>query len=152
VTDEEFKLTIRLAVGLGVPLVLSPFAVLGLRRLFGLFITEGVELFSTVLLENEDAKTLGSLMAKLNVAVMLLAWIILFTCHCLDVRHLVVMGIALAGVMGAILITVLTIKSNLPIEGRALWMVSLLAFTGGNLPIIVIVGVLLAVFSRILLG
>jgi hypothetical protein len=68
------------------------------------------------------------------------------------VRHFVVMGIALAGVAGAMLITVVTIKSNLPIEGRALWMVSLLAFTGGNLPIIVIVGVLLAVFSRILLG
>ncbi len=147
-TNQEI---IKLAVGLGVPLVLAPFAVLGLRRLFAIFITEGVELFSTVLLESDDAKTLGSLMAKLNVAVMLIAWMILFTCHCFDVTHLVVMGVALAGVMGAILITVATIKSNLPIEGRALWMVSLLTFTGGNLPIIVIVGVLLAVFSAILL-
>ncbi len=101
-------------------------------------------------LEGEDAKTLGSLMAKLNVAVMLLAWLILYTCHCLDVRHLVVMGIALAGVAGAILITAAAIKSNLPLEGRELWMVALLAFTGGNLPIIVTVGVLLAIFSRIL--
>ncbi len=148
-TREEI---IRLAVGLAVPTLLAPFAVLGLRRLFALFITEGVELFSTVTMEGEDAKTLGSLMAKLNVAVMLLAWLILYTCHCLDVRHLVVMGIALAGVAGAILITAAAIKSNLPLEGRELWMVALLAFTGGNLPIIVILGVLLAIFSRILLG
>ncbi len=152
-TDEEIKLTIKLAVGLGVPLVLAPFAaVLGLRRLFAIFITEGVDLFSTVLLEGEDAKTLGALLAKHNVIVMLFAWWIVFTCHTFDVGHLVVMGLALAGVAGAFLITVATIKSNLPIEGRALWMVSLLAFTGGNLPIIVIVGVLLAISSRILLG
>ncbi len=108
-TREEI---IRLAVGLAVPTLLAPFAVLGLRRLFAIFITEGVELFSTVLLEGDDAKTLGSLMAKLNVAVMLLAWLILFTCHSLDVQHLVVMGIALAGVTGAILITVATRRSS----------------------------------------
>ncbi len=148
-TREEI---IRLAVGLAVPTLLAPFAVLGLRRLFAIFITEGVELFSTVTMEGEDAKTLGSLMAKLNVAVMLFAWWILFTCHSFDVPHLVVMGIALAGVTGAIMITAATIKSNLPLEGRELWMVALLAFTGGNLPIIVILGVLLAIFSRILLG
>ncbi len=149
VTREEI---IRLAVGLAVPMLLAPFAVLGLRRLFAIFITEGVELFSTVTLVGEDARTLGSLMAKLNVAVMLFAWLILWTCHCLDVQHLVVMGIGLAGLVGAIMITAVTIKSNLELEGRALWMVALLAFTGGNLPIIVVVGVLLAVFSRILLA
>ena len=146
-TREEI---IRLAVGLGVPTLLAPFAVLGLRRLFAIFLTEGVELFSTVTLEREDARTLGSLMAKLNIAVMLFAWLILYTCHCLDVRHFVVMGIGLAGVVGAIMITVAAIKSNLPLEGRDLWIVSLLVFTGGNLPIIVGVGVLLAIFSRLM--
>ncbi len=46
-TGEEI---IRLAVGLAVPLVLAPFAILGLRRLFTIFLTEGVELVSTVTL------------------------------------------------------------------------------------------------------
>jgi len=44
----------------------------------------------------------------------------------------------------------MTIKSNLEIEGRTLWMVTLLAFTGGNLPIIVVIGVLLALLPRII--
>ena len=51
---------------------------------------------------------------------------------------------------GAMLVTLMIIKANLEIYGRELWAVALLAFTGGNLPIIVIVGVMLAILPRIL--
>ncbi len=142
--------TIRLAVGLAIPVLLSPLAVLGLRRLFSVFLLEGVELFSTLPLEVEDARNLGSLMAKLNVIVLLFAWLILYTCEYFDQNAWIVTGIGLSGLAGAMLITVMTVKSNIEIEGRTLWAVSLLAFTGGNLPIIVITGVLLAVLPRIL--
>ena len=141
---------IKLAVGLVVPLLLAPFAVLGLRRLFAIFLTEGVELFSTLTLMSDDARTLGTLMAKLNVIVMLSAWMILYTCDCFGLSYLLVTGIGLAGLAGAMIITAMTIKSNLEIEGKTLWMVTLLAFTGGNLPIIVTIGVLLALLPRIL--
>lgn len=141
---------IKLAVGLVVPLLLAPFAVLGLRRLFAIFLTEGVELFSTLTLLSDDARTLGSLMAKLNVIVMLSAWMILYTCDFFGLSYLLVTGIGLAGLAGAMIITAMTIKSNLEIEGKTLWMVTLLAFTGGNLPIIVTIGVLLALLPRIL--
>ena len=141
---------IKLAVGLVVPLLLAPFAVLGLRRLFAIFLTEGVELFSTLTLLRDDARTLGSLMAKLNVIVMLSAWMILYTCDFFGLSYLLVTGIGLAGLAGAMIITAMTIKSNLEIEGKTLWMVTLLAFTGGNLPIIVTIGVLLALLPRIL--
>ena len=67
-----------------------------------------------------------------------------------DLNYLLVTGIGLAGLAGAMLITAMTIKSNLEIEGRTLWMVTLLAFTGGNLPIIVVIGVLLALLPRIM--
>ncbi len=141
---------ITLAVGLAVPVLLAPVAILGLRRLFAIFLTEGVELFSTLTLTSDDARTLGSLMAKFNVIVMLSAWLILYTCSCFEVDSLLVTGIGLAGLAGAMFITAMTIKSNLEIEGKALWMVTLLAFTGGNLPIIVTIGVLLALLPRIL--
>jgi len=147
VTQEQI---ITLAVGLAVPLLLAPLAVLGLRRLFAIFLTEGVELFSSLTLSSSDARTLGSLLAKLNVIVMLFAWMILYTCHCFQQDLLLVTGIGLAGLAGAMLITAMTIKSNLEITGRTLWMVTLLAFTGGNLPIIVTIGVLLALLPRIL--
>ncbi len=141
---------IKLAVGLAIPIILAPFAVLGLRRLFALFLTEGIEIFSSLTLASDDAQTLGALMAKLNVIVMLSAWLILYTCSCFDLNYLLVTGIGLAGLAGAMIITAMTIKSNLEIEGRTLWMVTLLAFTGGNLPIIVIIGVLLALLPRIM--
>ena len=141
---------IKLAVGLAIPILLAPFAVLGLRRLFALFLTEGIEIFSSLTLVSDDARTLGALMAKLNVIVMLSAWLILYTCSCFDLNYLLVTGIGLAGLAGAMIITSMTIKSNLDIEGRTLWMVTLLAFTGGNLPIIVIIGVLLALLPRIM--
>ncbi len=142
--------TIRLAVGLAIPVLLSPLAVLGLRRLFSVFLLEGVELFSTLPLDAGDARTLGSMMAKLNVIVLLFAWLILYTCECFDQSLWIVTGIGLGGLAGAMLVTLMIIKANLEIYGRELWAVALLAFTGGNLPIIVIVGVLLAILPRIL--
>ena len=144
------EFTKRLAVGLAIPLLLSPLAVLGLRKLFSIFLLEGVELFSTLPLDGPDARNLGALMAKLNVVVLLFAWMILYTCECYDQALWLVTGIGLAGLAGAMLITTMVIKSNLEITGRELWAVSLLAFTGGNLPIIVITGVLLAILPRIL--
>ena len=141
---------IRLAVGLAVPVLVAPFAVLGQRKLFAIFLSEGIELFSTWTLDGEDARTLGTLMAKLNVVVLLLAWLILYTCECFDQDVWIVTGIGLGGLAGAMLITLMTVKSNLEIEGRTLWAVSLLAFAGGNLPLIVLTGVLLAILPRIL--
>jgi hypothetical protein len=141
---------IELSLGLAIPVLLAPFVILGLRRLFAIFLTQGIELFSPLTLGDEDIQTLGSLMAKLNVIVMLFAWLILFTCEHFDVHFYLVTGIGLAGLAGALLITVMVVKSNLELEGLPLWMVALLAFTGGNLPIIVIAGVLLAVLPKIL--
>ena len=47
---------IRLAVGLAIPILLAPFAIMGLRKLFAIFLAEGIELFSTQSLGGEDAK------------------------------------------------------------------------------------------------
>ena len=142
--------TIRLIVGLAIPVLLAPLAVLGLRKLFSVFLLEGVELFSTLPLDAGDARTLGSMMAKLNVIVLLFAWLILYTCECFDQSLWIVTGIGLGGLAGAMLVTLMVVKANLDIYGRELWSVALLSFAGGNLPIIVIVGVLLAILPRIL--
>ncbi len=145
-----FDEMIQLAIGLAVPVLLAPFAVMGLRKLFAIFLSEGLELFSTLTLGSDDARDLGSLLAKLNVVVLLLAWLILYTCQYFDQSAWIVTGIGLGGLAGAMLITLMTLKANLEIEGGPLLAVSLLTFTGGNLPVIVITGVSLAILPRIL--
>lgn len=135
------------AVGLGLPVIAAPLIVFALRYLFAVFLAEGAELFAKIQLARNDSMVLGSMMAKLNVAVLLATWLSLFTCIRFDQPIWICTGIALAGMFIAILLTLAIVRSNLDVAGRTLAIVSLMAFAGGNLPIIVIIGALL-VFAR----
>lgn len=135
------------AVGYAVPILAAPIAVVVLRRLFAVFLTEGTELFADFSLEPDDARAVGSLMAKFNVFVLLLAWLALFTCMCFNQPHYLLLGIALAGVLSAILISILIVRSNLKMQGGTMMMVGILSFAGGNLPIIVIVSGLMVLYN-----
>lgn len=138
---------IVLAVGLGVPLVFAPLVVLGLKHLFALFVAEGAELFANVNLTRSDSRTLGALLAKLNVVVLLLAWLALWTCRCLGQDPLVVTAIGLAGLLLAMIVTMMIVRVNLEVEGRPLLLVGLLTFAGGNLPLILLTAVMTAILS-----
>ena len=139
-TTPEIILT---TIGFALPVLLAPVAVLILRRLFALFLTEGTELFGDFSLDPEEAASVGALMAKFNVLVLLLAWLGVFTCMCFHQPHFLLLGIALTGVTSAIVISMMIVKSNLQMDSGALMMVGILAFAGGNLPIIVLVAILM---------
>ena len=122
----------------------APFVAIGLRYLFALFLTEATDLFTLLKLKRQDALVVGGLLARLNVVVALLIWLLLLTCKFFALPHMAQMGIALGGVVAAVLFSVLVVWSNLEIAGGRLWAVALLTFTGGNLPLIVFIGAVLA--------
>ncbi|MHC4769242.1 MAG: hypothetical protein ACYTEI_11085, partial [Planctomycetota bacterium] len=70
-----------MAAGLVLPVVGAPFVVIGQRRLFSIFFTEGVDVLGNIAVARKDALLAGALLAKLNVLVLLVAWLALFTCH-----------------------------------------------------------------------
>ncbi len=133
-----------MAVGSAGALAVAPLVAIGLRHLFALFLTEATELFTALNLKRQDALDVGGLLARLNVVVALLTWLLLLTCRFFALPHMAGMGIALAGVVAAVLFSVLVVWSNLEIGGSRLWAVALLTFTGGNLPLIVAIGAVLA--------
>ncbi len=136
------------SIGLGLPVLAAPPAVIGLRYLFALFLSEGVELFGNMTLAREDTLVLGTMMAKLNVAVLLMTWLALFTCDRFGLSPWLSMGIALTGMSAALLLTVGIVRTNLGVAGRTLAIVGMLAFAGGNLPIIIMVGSLLVLLPK----
>ncbi len=138
------RAVIEFAVGVVASIVVAPLVAIGLRHLFALFLTEATDLFTLLKLKRQDALDVGRLLARHNVVVALLTWLLLLTCRFFELPHLALMGIALAGLVTAVLFSVLVVWSNLEIAGSRLWAVALLAFTGGNLPLIVFIGAVLA--------
>lgn len=135
---------IAMAIGLGVPVLAAPFVVLAQRRLFSIFLLEGVELLGGTTIAKKDALALGSLLAKLDVLVLLVAWLALYTCQCLDQSMLLVSGIAILGVFAAVVVTTLIVHANIRrLDTRTVTMVGLIVFAGGNLPLIVVAAVLM---------
>ena len=128
-----------MAAGLVLPVVGAPFVVIGQRRLFSIFFTEGVDVLGNIAVARKDALLAGALLAKLNVLVLLVAWLALFTCRCFDQPVLLLATIALAGILAAITVTTLIIHTNVRrLNARTVIMVGLIVFTGGNLPLIVV--------------
>jgi len=136
---------ILMTVGLVLPVVGAPFVVMGQRRLFSIFFTEGVDILGNITMARKDALLAGALLAKLNVLVLLVAWLALFTCRCFHQPVLLLSSIALAGIMGAITVTTLIVHTNVRrLDAKTVVMVGLIVFTGGNLPLIVITAALMA--------
>ncbi|MHC4099985.1 MAG: hypothetical protein ACYS15_04615 [Planctomycetota bacterium] len=136
---------ILMAAGLVLPVIAAPLVVIAQRRLFALFYAEGVDVLGNIEMARNDALLLGALMAKLNVLVLLVAWLALFTCRCFDQPVLLLATIALAGILAAITVTTLIIHTNVRrLNARTVIMVGLIVFTGGNLPLIVVTAALMA--------
>jgi hypothetical protein len=136
---------IWMAAGLVLPVIAAPFVAVALRRLFAIFYAEGVDLLGNVTIARKDALALGALMAKLNVVVLLVAWLSLFTCHCFGQPTTLVAAVAVGGIAAAAVVTMLIVHANVRrLNGRTVIFVGLIVFTGGNLPLIVIAAALMA--------
>jgi hypothetical protein len=136
---------ILMAAGLVLPVIFAPLVVISQRRLFTIFFAEGVDVLGNITMARDDALLVGSLMAKLNVLVLLVAWLALFTCRCFDQPVLLLATIALAGILVAITVTTLIVHTNVRrLNAKIVILVGLIVFTGGNLPLIVITAALMA--------
>jgi hypothetical protein len=136
---------ILMAAGLVLPVISAPLVVIAQRRLFCIFFTEGVDLLGNIAVARKDALMAGALMAKLNVLVLLVAWLALFTCRCFDQPVLLLASIALSGILGAITVTTLLVHTNVRrLNANTVIIVGLIVFAGGNLPLIVVTATLMA--------
>lgn len=131
--------TITIVAGFAIPVVVAPLAVLCLRHLFSMFVREGAQLFGGIGLPGVYADSIGSRLAKINVAVLLATWIVVFTCGCYEVSPLIWGGVAVAGVLGGLVATTYLLRWNLGVRGWVSWRMGMLSFAGGNLPIFIIV-------------
>jgi hypothetical protein len=138
---------ILMAAGLVLPVIFAPLVVIAQRRLFSIFFTEGVDVLGNIAVARKDALLVGALMAKLNVLVLLVAWLALFTCRCFEQPVLLLASIALSGILAAITVTTLIVHTNVRrLNANTVIMVGLIVFTGGNLPLIVVTAALMALF------
>ncbi len=136
--------SIAMVVGYGGAVVAAPFAAWGLRHTFRFFLEEGAELFGGLVLGRADAVSVGLLMAKINVVLLLVAWLVLFTCQCFNQPDLLSALVGIVGLAAALMMTVFIVRLNIEVQGPQLWMVGLIAFAGGNLPIFIVVATAMA--------
>ena len=136
--------TITTVAGFAIPVVVAAPTAMGLRHLFSLFVREGAQLFGGIGLPGVYADSIGSRLAKINVAVLLATWIVVFTCVCYAVSPLIWGGVTVAGVLGGLVATTYLLRWNLGVRGWVSWRMGMLSFAGGNLPIFMIVVALLA--------
>ncbi len=104
---------IVMVVGYGVPVLAAPFAAWGLRHTFRFFLQEGAGLLGGLVLGRADAVSVGSLMAKINVVILLVAWLALFTCQCLDQPAVLNALVGIAGLAAALMMTVFIVRMNI---------------------------------------
>lgn len=136
--------TLAIVAGFAVPVVAAPPAAIWLRHLFSIFVREGAQLFGGLDLPGVYATSIGARLAKVNVAILLGTWIVIFTCVCQDVPFMILGGIAVVGVLGALIATTSLLRWNLGVKGWVAWRMGMLSFAGGNLPIFLIVAAILA--------
>ena len=63
--------TVAVAAGFAIPVVTAPLVVICLRHLFSVFVREGAQLFAGIGLPGVYADSIGSRLAKINVAILL---------------------------------------------------------------------------------
>ena len=136
---------IAMVAGYSGPVLVAPFAALGLRHTFRFFLQEGAELFGGLVLGRADVVSVASLMAKINVVTLLVGWLALFTCHCFLQSGMLVALVGIGGLAAAMMMTVFIVRLNIEVQGHTLWLVGLIAFAGGNLPVFIVVAMAMAV-------
>ncbi len=135
--------TLAIVAGFAIPVVAALPAAIYLRHLFSIFVREGGQLFGGLDLPGVYATSIGSRLAKVNVAILLGTWIVVFTCACQDVPFMILGGVAVAGVLGALIATTGLLRWNLGVKGWVSWRMGMLSFAGGNLPIFLLVAAIL---------
>ncbi|MHC5024812.1 MAG: hypothetical protein ACYTGG_13065 [Planctomycetota bacterium] len=129
-------MVIRLICLIG-PVVLAPLLVMAVRPTFSMFLREATEVFASVHLQKPLADGIARYLAIINVAILVAAWAGSFGCRWAEGPHLVSLAAAVGGVMLALGATILIVRSRVGIIGAPAYLIGLVSFGGGNLPLFV---------------
>lgn len=138
---------IAMISGYAVPILLTPLVIWALQPLFARFYREAAQLFAEVDCDQRHAVSVGSTMAKVNVIVFMLIWLGVFTCMTLELQVAVGGAIVIAGLLVGLWLTTGIARNHLKIGGWSSVQVGLVTFAGGNLPMLLLIPIALAVRS-----
>ena len=128
------------------PAVLAPLLVIVLRPLFAMFVRESAVLYAHRHLPRSLAEAAGHYLAAFNVIVFIGIWAAAFTCHFVGAPTAMTITVSVVGVIGAFIATTCVVGALPGIKGLAVYMVGVVTFGGGNLPLIVTVPALFVLF------
>ncbi len=126
-------------VCLAIPILLGPILVVSLRPLFVQFLKQGVELFADEPMAESLTRETAHRLAWMNVLVLVATWTVSFGCMAFIAPTSLAALPAVAGILGALVLTIRSIERHVALHSYRAALVGLLAFTGGNLPIFLIV-------------
>ena len=130
------------------PILISPLIVYLISRLFPIFIDQGARMFVAMELPGSITRKVGMDIAVHCVAIYLFCWIAAYGCFVLEGPYMLTVGICISAVFIAIYDTISLIKKKI---GVKTWLdamlIGILTYTGGNLPLFIIIPLLLFFFS-----
>jgi hypothetical protein len=130
------------------PVIAAPLIALLSRHLFALFVREGTSLFVGLEMHKEWSLTLGTPIAIANAIIFSLGWWASVALGALDVPSISVAAPLIVALALALFITYILVKDKLHLETGDAFLVGLLAFAGGNLPVIIAMPMLLMAVLR----
>lgn len=134
---------VQLVVSLAAPLIATPLLVFCCRHLFTVFLREGSSLFVGLDMAKPWAAGIGQTMAVINGILFTFAWWATASFSYIQLSAFIVALPFVAAVLLGLTTTSLYVKSQMRLAPMDAWMVGLLSFAGGNLPMIVIIPLLL---------
>ena len=128
----------------GLPILLSPLVVYVSSRLFPIFLELGCKLFVALDLPGSLLRKVGMDVAIRCVVIYLICWIAGYGCFVIEWPYILAVGICVSGVFLALAGTIMLVKKEV---GVKTWtdavLVGLITYSGGNLPLILIIPLLL---------
>lgn len=141
--DAETRLLVIRVGFFVVPVVIAPLVIMGLQPLFSIFLREGTELFADLTLEKRLSRGISRVLARWNVVIFVLSWMAAFGSYLGTGKWTWGALLIVAGVLGALGLTIRQVRNRVGLVGRPALLVGLLAFAGGNLPLFLIVPIAL---------
>ena len=126
------------------PVLLAPFVVYISSKLIPIFLELGSTLFTAMDLPGSLLRKVGMDIAIRCVVIFLVSWIAGYGSYVLELGYALAVGICVSGVFLALLGTISMVKKEV---GVHTWtdaaLVGLIAFSGGNLPLILVIPLIL---------
>jgi hypothetical protein len=134
---------LTLVVCLLAPLAAAPLLVMLSRHLFSTFVREAAELFLGMQMHREQRMALGTDLAVINAIIFSIAWMTAVALHACHLSSFIVVAPFLLAMLAALYFTSSMVRGRMKLPSRDAYLVGLLSFAGGNLPLIVIIPLLL---------